>query len=562
MTALAPVLDRLGISQYLEAFIAEGFDTWETLLDVTEEDLDALNVKRGHRRKLQREIANARGVSLNRPLRLPSPPSKPIGEEVGGELEKRSISPGNSGRGETSAKSGKRKYRRHPKPDEHAPEKPPSAYVIFSNRVRESMRGQNLSFAEMAKVVGHNWQALTAEHREKYEAEAAAAKQTYNERVAEYMKTDNFRNYMEYLADFRAKQGIQTADVKRRKPEAGGHPSRTEGGATTGAHTQAAERGSGGQIRTTSVDLAGMDSVSSGQPSPSGPAPSSLPWFLESRYPPANLHGSSRDMSIAQSPVSPTSSAILSVARRPSFSFSGRPSSRVEAFGDSSSWANYGRGPNPPSRMNSNDESHVLGPLVALPPPAAPLPSLRDTERFGEPSMAGLRPAPPTSDLSTRRMEDLRLTSRPLFAPPFADEHRGDAPARPSSPPNTILPPFKRPPTPHLPPFRVSPGARYAFPPFNTSVPSRGGPPQDMPRSHSIDGVTKHDVRPGLPTTRPESAPSQNPPKEDEHPPGAKGPPNDPSSQYPRPTTPISALLKASETISERSPKRRVDGES
>ena len=29
--------------------------------------------------------------------------------------------------------SGKRKYRRHPKPDENAPERPPSAYVIFSN---------------------------------------------------------------------------------------------------------------------------------------------------------------------------------------------------------------------------------------------------------------------------------------------------------------------------------------------------------------------------------------------------------------------------------------------
>ena len=66
MTALAPVLARLGLSQYLDRFVAEGFDTWETLLDITESDLCAslcvrrvailtvqsrdLEVKLGHRR--------------------------------------------------------------------------------------------------------------------------------------------------------------------------------------------------------------------------------------------------------------------------------------------------------------------------------------------------------------------------------------------------------------------------------------------------------------------------------------------------------------------------------
>lgn len=63
----------------------------------------------------------------------------------------------------------------------------------------------------MAKVVGQNWQALTVEQREAYEAEAAAAKHAYNEEMAEYKKTDSYKIYMEYLADFKAKQGIQTA---------------------------------------------------------------------------------------------------------------------------------------------------------------------------------------------------------------------------------------------------------------------------------------------------------------------------------------------------------------
>jgi hypothetical protein len=39
MTDLAEELRRLGLSIYLRVFVAEGFDTWETVLDVTESDL-------------------------------------------------------------------------------------------------------------------------------------------------------------------------------------------------------------------------------------------------------------------------------------------------------------------------------------------------------------------------------------------------------------------------------------------------------------------------------------------------------------------------------------------
>jgi len=39
MTNLGERLGRLGLSQYLEVFVTEGFDTWEIILDVTESDL-------------------------------------------------------------------------------------------------------------------------------------------------------------------------------------------------------------------------------------------------------------------------------------------------------------------------------------------------------------------------------------------------------------------------------------------------------------------------------------------------------------------------------------------
>ena len=39
MTNLGLVLGRLGLDQYQDALIEEGFDTWETVLDIQETDL-------------------------------------------------------------------------------------------------------------------------------------------------------------------------------------------------------------------------------------------------------------------------------------------------------------------------------------------------------------------------------------------------------------------------------------------------------------------------------------------------------------------------------------------
>lgn len=50
MTDLGPHLERLGLSRYESALINEGFDSWQTILDIQETDLEALDIKRGHRR--------------------------------------------------------------------------------------------------------------------------------------------------------------------------------------------------------------------------------------------------------------------------------------------------------------------------------------------------------------------------------------------------------------------------------------------------------------------------------------------------------------------------------
>lgn len=69
MSELGAIFVELGLAQYLDAFVEQGFDTWDTILDITESDLyvpfmhacdrtcanicmcsDALGVKLGHRR--------------------------------------------------------------------------------------------------------------------------------------------------------------------------------------------------------------------------------------------------------------------------------------------------------------------------------------------------------------------------------------------------------------------------------------------------------------------------------------------------------------------------------
>lgn len=36
---LESIFGELGLSQYLDVFVDQGFDTWETILDITESDL-------------------------------------------------------------------------------------------------------------------------------------------------------------------------------------------------------------------------------------------------------------------------------------------------------------------------------------------------------------------------------------------------------------------------------------------------------------------------------------------------------------------------------------------
>ncbi|KAH6898304.1 hypothetical protein B0T10DRAFT_555629 [Thelonectria olida] len=241
---LETIFTELGLTQYLDAFVDQGFDEWDIILDIQESDLDVLGVKLGHRRKLQRRIANARGISPSAAL---VSPVRPTSEEIKHETPRTEPSRPES----TQEVQGvtKRKYRRHPKSDENAPERPPSAYVLFSNKMREDLKSQNLSFTEIAKLVGENWQNLPGAEKEAYEGQANSDKEKYHRELVEYKKTSEYKKYTRYLQEFKEKQAKQSqaSDVSKRLKLRNGSSTSgtaTPGGTTLNGHTSGSGSGS------------------------------------------------------------------------------------------------------------------------------------------------------------------------------------------------------------------------------------------------------------------------------------------------------------------------------
>ncbi|KAF2762476.1 hypothetical protein EJ05DRAFT_534023 [Pseudovirgaria hyperparasitica] len=210
MPELADVLDRLGLSQYLSVLSENGFETWDVVMDVTEDDLKELGFKIGHRRTLQREIANSRGLppaaQLFSESDIRSESSSPLPTTFPGmdsfPFPAQPPTPSKT----PTKEGGKRRYRRHPKPDQHAPKKPRTAYVNFADNLRLDPAVSSLSFVDIAREVGRRWQHLPAEDKHRWECAAARAMQEYEMQMEAYKKTDAYARYQDYLDDFRRKQ--------------------------------------------------------------------------------------------------------------------------------------------------------------------------------------------------------------------------------------------------------------------------------------------------------------------------------------------------------------------
>lgn len=71
--------------------------------------------------------------------------------------------------------------------------------------VRESLKGQEYSFTEIAKTVGEKWQVLPPDEKAGFESRSQAMKDHYYTQLAEYKKTQDYADYQRYLVDFKAK---------------------------------------------------------------------------------------------------------------------------------------------------------------------------------------------------------------------------------------------------------------------------------------------------------------------------------------------------------------------
>lgn len=212
MADLELALSWLDMSQYLERFLQAGFDSWETVLDITENDLEVLNVEMGHRKKLQKEIANSSMLAGDPPSITPSGPIPHV--QATSQMDSGSLSSNNP-----LASSGKRGYRHHPRPDPNAPKRPYSAYVLFSNMVRDDLRVQLLSFAELSRRVGDRWQSLSTEQKEVWKQKAAEPLEKYNIALTKYQKSEEGKEYRSYLLDFRSTQPAKKINAKVLKRE-------------------------------------------------------------------------------------------------------------------------------------------------------------------------------------------------------------------------------------------------------------------------------------------------------------------------------------------------------
>ncbi|KAI8642944.1 hypothetical protein BD408DRAFT_163029 [Parasitella parasitica] len=332
-------LDKCHLQQYYATFIEEGFESLQAVLEITEEDLIALYVKRGHRRVIQRAIATLNGVPEHQPLQTVSksiatsiPPSTVSASCSKSHNNGNHSSEGSSGTYTTSgygsmgsprlatsamfntnsvskpntfhSSSGysvnnsemnntsliniattdhlpshtrqlahivhqnptecesqdmidasqkesrssysshddedediaedeqsnnenssttsplKRKYRRHPKPDKNAPIKPPSAYIMFSNDARAQLKGHNMTFVEIAKIVGDQWKNLGINQKQKYERTAMRVKDEYISALNEYRKTKEYKEYQKYLTNFKAEQDATNRKIVRLRKRA------------------------------------------------------------------------------------------------------------------------------------------------------------------------------------------------------------------------------------------------------------------------------------------------------------------------------------------------------
>jgi len=214
MAHLDILLSHLGLQKYHEPLVSHGFETWDALVDISEEDIAELGFELGHRRKLQRAIADFRGQPHNQALCCSL---TDCGLRKGGSLL--SVHARLNEQGIEEQTPSKRRYRRRRPKDPHAPRRPDSGYVLFANFLRQNPLVSNLPFVDISKLVGEKWQSLLPNEKTMWMSYAAEEKSKYCRELAEYQQTEDYKIYQDRLRRSerrhgRLGEGTSTATTK------------------------------------------------------------------------------------------------------------------------------------------------------------------------------------------------------------------------------------------------------------------------------------------------------------------------------------------------------------
>jgi len=112
-----------------------------------------------------------------------------------------------------SSKKGKGRKKKAPK-DPNAPKRPSTGFFLFVAEKREEVKA-SLPAEDQNKVTvvtkrcGQMWKNASEEEQAKYKDRSKALKEKYDEDLAAYKQTQNYRDYQEILKEFKEKQKAQ-----------------------------------------------------------------------------------------------------------------------------------------------------------------------------------------------------------------------------------------------------------------------------------------------------------------------------------------------------------------
>lgn len=123
-----------------------------------------------------------------------------------------------SGWKEEQKLTASKKAAKKPK-DVNAPKKPPTAYFLFTNKVRAAVTAANpdMKITEIAKVLGQKWKEISEEEKKEYQDEAAKLKEQHKITVEEYKKSDLYQEYLQTVAAWQQEQDKKKSDEKAAK---------------------------------------------------------------------------------------------------------------------------------------------------------------------------------------------------------------------------------------------------------------------------------------------------------------------------------------------------------